>query len=163
MKITITSLLFFLVMIVELASAGTLLHNGANLPSLRDNTTLTDARNVLKYLQVLGFPSNKIAAADTVGTLIIFSNRTEANSTAMTKTVSYCYRNYGHSFTSLITNTTIFLVRLVIWQNLAMPPSAIRTYLTLGQQTANNARSQCLPTSNCRILVSAQVLRYVHV
>lgn len=98
MKITITSLLFFFVMIVELASAGTLLHNGANLPSLRDNTTLTDAGNVLKYLQVLGFPSNKIAATDTVGTFIIFSNRTEANTTAMTKTVSYCYRNYGHSF-----------------------------------------------------------------
>ncbi|CAD6621394.1 HN1_G0000430.mRNA.1.CDS.1 [Saccharomyces cerevisiae] len=50
MKIATTSLLFFLVMIVELASAGTLLHNGAYLPSLRDNTTLTGARNVLKCL-----------------------------------------------------------------------------------------------------------------
>ncbi|CAI4426299.1 ASN_collapsed_G0014450.mRNA.1.CDS.1 [Saccharomyces cerevisiae] len=132
MKITITSLLFFLVMIVELASAGTLLHNGANLPSLRDNTTLTDARNVLKYLQVLGFPSNKIAATDTVGTFIIFSNRAEANTTAMRRQCHTVIVTTGIVSTSLITNTTIFLVGLVIWQNLAMPPSTIRTYLTLG-------------------------------
>lgn len=95
MKI-ITNLLFFLVTIVEFASASTPLHDGVNAPLLRDNSTLTDVRNVLRCLQVSGMPNNTVVATDTIETLIIFSNRTETNTTAMRKIVSNCYRYYAY-------------------------------------------------------------------
>lgn len=91
-----------------------------------DNTTLTDARSILRCLQLFGFLNSTIVATDMGNELAVYNNRTTINTTELKGIAVRCHIFFGYVLTFHIIKWWLFprgtrLRGYVVWSSGRVP------------------------------------------